>query len=44
MSFVFGSSSGQQQYYRAQLYVNGWQFGKYSESLFPSSVWLYDMC
>lgn len=30
MSFVFGNSTGT-QYYRAQLYVNGWQFGKYSE-------------
>lgn len=30
MSFVFGNSTGT-QYYRAQLYVNGWQFGKYSK-------------
>jgi beta-galactosidase len=28
LSFVFANSTS--QYYRAQLYVNGWQFGKYS--------------
>jgi hypothetical protein len=35
MSFVFGNGSagGGEQFYRAQLFVNGWQFGKYSESL-----------
>lgn len=31
MSFVFGKASNGQEY-RAQLYVNGWQFGKYSKS------------
>jgi hypothetical protein len=30
MSFVFRNSTS--SYYRAQLYVNGWQFGKYSKS------------
>lgn len=30
MSFAFGNSTS--SYYRAQLYVNGWQFGKYSKS------------
>lgn len=29
LSFVFGNSTHAQKY-RAQLYVNGWQFGKYS--------------
>jgi beta-galactosidase len=29
LSFVFANSTS--QYYRAQLYVNGWQFGKYSK-------------
>ena len=31
MSFVFGNSTTSPQPYRAQLYVNGWQFGKYSK-------------
>jgi hypothetical protein len=31
MSFVFGNSTSSPQPYRAQLYVNGWQFGKYSK-------------
>jgi hypothetical protein len=31
MSFVFGNSTESPQPYRAQLYVNGWQFGKYSK-------------
>lgn len=31
VSFVFGNSTSS-GYYRAQLYVNGWQFGKYSKS------------
>lgn len=32
MSFVFGNSTGNSPHpYRAQLYVNGWQFGKYSK-------------
>lgn len=34
LSFVFGNSTSGQKY-RAQLYVNGWQFGKYSKSSSP---------
>lgn len=37
MSFVFGNSSSA-QYYRVQLYVNGWQFGKYSKSSPPKPL------
>ena len=37
MSFVFANATTSPQPYRAQLYVNGWQFGKYSKWR-PSSM------
>jgi hypothetical protein len=39
MSFVFRNSTS--SYYRAQLYVNGWQFGKYSKYHFLTHAVLY---
>lgn len=36
MSFVFGNSS-LVSHYRTQLYVNGWQFGKYANAIGPQT-------
>ncbi|KAM0718146.1 hypothetical protein Q7P37_006478 [Cladosporium fusiforme] len=33
LSFVFANSTERPQAFRAQLYVNGWQFGKYTAAL-----------
>lgn len=37
MSFVFANSSGSNLNYRSQLYVNGWQFGKYVNNIGPQT-------
>lgn len=36
LSFVFANSTGP-EFFRAQLYVNGWQFGKYVDHLGPQT-------
>ncbi|KAI1156026.1 glycoside hydrolase family 35 protein [Nemania diffusa] len=37
LSFVFANSTGAPANYRVQLYVNGWQFGKYINNLGPQT-------
>ncbi|KAI1122846.1 glycoside hydrolase family 35 protein [Nemania abortiva] len=37
LSFVFANSTGTPANYRVQLYVNGWQFGKYINNLGPQT-------